>query len=109
MSYNQGDRYVGGPNKPPPTPEQEKASALDLVCKAAACHAEALRVAGEVPGQEQVPQALVDAILAAGRELDKFLAYALRRGATAEELAGIEGLHTSYVRELLVDRPPFSF
>ncbi len=100
--------YGVGPNIPPPTPGQEKAAALELVSKAAARHAEALQAAVQVSGVELVPQPLVDAILSAGAELDKCLAYALRRGATAEELAGIDGLHTAYVRELLSEDPRWS-
>lgn len=92
------------PNQPPPlTPEQEKASALEGVRKAAVRHAEAIRVAGEVPGIDLVPQALVDAILNAGGELDRSLSFAARRGATPADLAAVSGLHPSYVRELLTE------
>lgn len=83
------------------TPEQEKEAALERVSKAAVCHSEAIARAAEVPGLEEVPQALVDAILAAGRDLDLALSFAVKRGATPAELAATSGLHYVYVRELL--------
>lgn len=83
------------------TPEQEKAAALDRVSEAAVRHSEAIRVAMEVPSTELVPQALVDAILAAGAALDESLSFAIRRHATPVELAATSGLHPIYVRELL--------
>jgi hypothetical protein len=86
---------------PPPTPEQEKAAALSRVSEAAARHAEAIREASEGPGLELVPQALVDAILAAGRALDEALTFAVRHHVTPGELADVSGLHPTYVRELL--------
>lgn len=85
----------------PLTPEQEKAASLEALSKAAARHTEAVRVAGEIPGLDLVPQALVDAILHAGAELDRALGFAARRGATPAEMASVTGLHPSYVRELL--------
>lgn len=92
------------PNQPPPlTPEQEKAQALEGVRKAAVRHAEAIARAAEIPGLELVPQALVDAILNAGGELDRSLGFAVRRGATPAELAQVSGLHPTYVRELLTE------
>lgn len=97
-----GPAFGALPNGTPSlTPERELELALQGVTKAAGRHAEAVRVAAEVPGLELVPQALVDAIVAAGSELDKALGFAVRRGATAADLAATSGLHPTYVRELL--------
>lgn len=90
-----------GVRVPTLTPEQEKASALNRVSEAAERHSKAIATAAGVPGMELVPQALVDAILAAGRELDESLAFAIKRHATPGELAAVSGLHPTYVRELL--------
>lgn len=97
--------YGAMPKPPePPSPEKEKEQALERLSKAAVSHAEAIARAAEVPGIELVPQALVDAILAAGAQVDLALGFAARRGATPREMAATSGLHPSYVRELLAEQ-----